>query len=133
MKLAPRSTGSSEFNRFYIRAENGLVWTGADWSENEGGGMLFASLSDVLDEIERVQAQLDELPVLRLEATCIVEVRDAATATVEELEWFLSQAVSVHLDSGWPRPESLDDALINCRVCWTELNIVERNEGERPT
>jgi len=126
MNIAARRFSTKHLLRLVIQADNGLYWTGRAWSTNQASARLYHGLDDAAPEIEKIRAELDALPVTRFECRLVVEVRDSDREfTLDALKWFLSQAIQVQIDHGFPGPESLQNALISCHLDWESLGVVE--------
>lgn len=123
MKLKVEQIGNPNFPRYGISCENGVWWTGKDWTPDKKKAALYAKLATARDDWQKLQAEM-ETGLTVLEATIRVTVKATSELSREQIEalaWYLSEVSSFHLDYSKARPDWLKDAVLSSQLVWSSL------------
>ena len=109
-----------------ICTDNGLYWTGSEFTFYRDDAKKYDSFDSGMDELEKVRVVLGKLPVIRFEGKFLVEVRNTSEFSQKGLDYFLKHAVTIHVDHSCPRiEEPMDHAMVSCYFNWKSLEKVD--------
>lgn len=127
MKLKVQQIGNPKFPRYAIVCENGVWWTGTEWSHEKKKAALYAKLAAAKEDWKKLSADMASgLTVLVANVLVTVKAdRELKPEEVEELKWYLSSGSTFLLDYTKPRPDWLAKAVVSSKVIWGSLKKQE--------
>lgn len=123
MKLKVEQIGNPTFPRYGISCENGVWWTGTEWTPDRKKAALYAKLATARDDWKRLQAEMETgLTVLTAKVVVTIKAPNELTQEqIEQLSWFLSSGSAFTLDYTTPRPDWLAKAVVSSQIVWSSL------------
>ena len=127
MKLKVEQLGNPKFPRYGIVCENGVWWTGKDWTADQKKALRYAKLATAREDWRRLSTDL-KTGVTTMTATVRVTVKASQELTPEQIEalaWYMSSASALLLDYSKPRPDWLE--VVSTQIVWASLKKQERS------
>lgn len=127
MNLYVDAVGSSKYPRLAIRCQNGLYWTGKDWSTYSENALTYSNSVIINQDLAKLQAEMGAC--VEFVAPIFVKVKTDQKIDIEELKNFLTKASEFLLDYYVERPKSLEDAIVSSCIHWDQLEELKKNSS----
>lgn len=130
-KIAVERTGSPAWPRYLLHDDQGRWWTGDGWSGDRRSALLHADFNEAAHTYRRLEEeQWAGVPSTDFEGVITLKVWSGTRFTVQQLQDYMHQAVSILLNHETHGSGPVPDSLVRIDIDWSRLT--EAQPGDRP-